>query len=156
MHTVELLPDAELDRGVRDLWERLRDAGLPSLAAHPHPTNRPHLTVITAGSLAGLPSLSLPVAAELGAVRLLGRALVRAVTPTDRLREIHGRVWAALAGAEPWPPPPEWVPHVSLALKVPGERQDEALQLLAGLPPVRGWFVAARSYDGRTREVSDL
>ncbi len=49
MRTVELLLDPGLDQGVRDLWDRLRDAGLPSLAAHPHPTNRPHLTVITAG-----------------------------------------------------------------------------------------------------------
>ena len=98
----------------------------------------------------------MPVPAELGAVRVLGRALVRAVTPDDGLREFQSRAWAALARADPWPPPREWVPHVSLALRLPERRRVEALDLLAGLPPVRGWFVAARSYDGRTREVVDL
>lgn len=44
VHTVELLLDPRLEDGVRDLWDRLRDAGLPSLAAHPHPTNRPQFT----------------------------------------------------------------------------------------------------------------
>ena len=77
MHTVELLPDEELTRGVRELWALLRDAGLPSLATHQHPTNRPHFTVITAASLDGLPPLPLPLTATLGPVRMLGRALVR-------------------------------------------------------------------------------
>jgi hypothetical protein len=156
VHTVELTLDPELDHGVRDLWGRLRDAGLPSLATHPHPTNRPHLTVITAGSLAGLPALPLPVAAELGEARLLGRALVRVVTLTAELREIQARVWSALGGADPWPPPPEWVPHVSLALNLPAHRRDAALHLLAALPPAHGLFVAARSYDTGTRTVVDL
>lgn len=149
MHTVELLPDAGLEDGVRDLWDRLRDAGLPSLARHPHPTNRPHLTLITAASLAGLPDLGLPIAAELGRVRLLGRALVREVAGTDRLRELQSRAWRALEDA--WPPPGEWVPHVSLALRVPPSDQAAALRLLAGVPPAHGVFVAARTYDTRTR-----
>lgn len=156
VHTVELLLDPELDRGVRDLWDRLRDAGLPSLATHPHPTNRPHLTLLTARSLAGLPAPALPVPAELGEVRLLGRALVRAVTPAAGLREIQSRVWTALAGAEPWPAPAEWLPHVSLALRLPEDRRAAALDLLATLPPARGQFVAARSYDTRTRAVTGI
>jgi hypothetical protein len=156
VRTVELLLDPRLDHGVRELWERLRDAGLPSLANHPHPTNRPHLTVLTAESIDGLPPLPLPVEAELGEVRLLGRALVRAVTATTELRDLHTRAWSALAGSGPWPPPKEWVPHVSLALKVPAERYGEALELLATLPPAHGRFVAARSYDTGTRAVFDL
>lgn len=154
MHTVELLPDAELEHGVRELWDRLRDAGLPSLARHPHPTNRPHLTVLTAASLAGLPPLDLPIAAELGPVRLLGRALVREVVDADRLRELQSRAWHALEAG--WPPPGEWVPHVSLALRVPPSAQAEALRLLAGVPPAHGEFVAARTYDTRTRTVTGV
>ena len=134
------------------MWDRLRDAGLRSLAVHPHPSNRPHLTVVTASSLAGLPALALPVAAGLGPVRMLGRALVREVTPTARLRDLHAQVWAALA--EPWPPPPEWVPHVSLALNVPADQREAALRLFAGEPDVAGSFVAARSYDTQTRAVT--
>jgi hypothetical protein len=156
MHTVELLLDAELEDGVRNRWNLLRDAGLPSLATHPHPTNRPHLTLLTAASLAGLPRLPLPVAVELGPVRFLGRALVLPVAPTAELREIHSRAWSALAGADPWPPPPDWVPHVSLALKVAESRREAALDLLATVGPARGHFTAARTYDTRTRTATDL
>jgi 2'-5' RNA ligase superfamily protein len=153
VHTVELLLDDGLERGVRELWRRLDDAGLPSLARHRHPTNRPHLTVVTAGSPAGLAPSWLPVPAELGAVRMLGRALVRAVTPTAELTALHAQVWESLAGADAWPAPDDWVPHVSLALRVPEDQRAAALDLLAGVPPARGSFVAMRSYDTVTREV---
>ena len=155
MHTVELLPDADLECAVRDLWDRLRDAGLPSLAGHPHPTNRPHLTVITAASIAGLANPPLPVAAHLGPARFLGRALVLDVVPTDELRDIHARAWSSLSGNHPWPAPLAWVPHISLALKVPQAQRAAALRTVT-TTPARGRFVAARSYDSQTRTVADL
>jgi hypothetical protein len=156
VYTVELMPDPHLDLGVRELWDRLQAAGLPSLATHLHPTNRPHLTVLTAGSLTGLGPLPLPLPVELGHVRMLGRALVREVTPTAELRDLHAEIWSTLAHADPWPLPADWIPHVSLALNVPEGRRDAALDLLAALPPVSGRFVAARSYDTRARTVTDL
>jgi hypothetical protein len=156
VHTVELLLDPRLEHSVRELWDRLRDAGLPSLADHRHPTNRPHLTVLTAASLAGLPPLRLPVAAELAQVRILGRALVRQVTPTAELRRIQAEVWSSLPGADAWPAPTDWIPHVSLALNVPAGRREAALELLAKVPAECGHFVAARSYDTRTRTLVDL
>ncbi|XVU29518.1 hypothetical protein ACQPZJ_21315 [Actinoplanes sp. CA-054009] len=106
MHTVELLLDPGLEDLVRQKWLVLREAGLPSLATHGHVSNRPHLTVATAESLAGL------------------------------------------AG--------EWVPHVSLALRVPAEQRAAVPAALGDLPRAGGWFVAARSYDTATREVADL
>ena len=154
MHTVELLLDDRLEAGVRELWSLLRDAGLPSLATHPHPTNRPHLTVLTAASRAGLPPVPLPLVAELGPVRLLGRALVREVRATPQLRELQAAAWSALPAG--WPAPPDWVPHVSLALKVPPDRREEAAGLLAGVPAAAGLFVAVRSYDTATRAVTAL
>jgi hypothetical protein len=189
MHTVELLPDEELSSGIRELWDRLRAAGLPSLANHQHPTNRPHLTVVTAPSLDGLtrpaPPASasgapvgpagdgpargaapggpppgwpvrglLPLAAELGPVRLLGRTLVREVVVTPALRDLHALIWRVLQDA--WPPPTDWVPHLSLALRVPIRDHPVASGLLAGLPPARGQFVAARTYDTETRIATDL
>ncbi|GAA2847373.1 hypothetical protein Acy02nite_03340 [Actinoplanes cyaneus] len=149
MHTVELLLDQELDGAVRRQWSFLEECGLPSLARHPHPTNRPHLTLVRASSLAGLPPLTLPLAAELGPVTRLGRALVREVTPTPELRELHRRIWSALPDA--WPPPQEWTPHVSLALRFPGTTMPA---IPAG--PDCGHFVAARTYDTLTREVREL
>ncbi|MET0425115.1 MAG: 2'-5' RNA ligase family protein [Actinoplanes sp.] len=150
MRTVELLLDQELEATVRDLWRRLSDAGLPSLAQHPHPTNRPHLTLITAASLPPFDP-PMPIAAELGPVRRLGRALVLAVTPTPELRDLQATLWSSLAGQDPWPAPADWVPHVSLALKFPPDRRVE-------LPanPARGHFVAARSYDTQNRTVVPL
>ena len=45
MRTVELLLDEAADSTVREAWRRLADAGLPSQARHPSPTNSPHLTL---------------------------------------------------------------------------------------------------------------
>ncbi|SNY66049.1 2'-5' RNA ligase superfamily protein [Paractinoplanes atraurantiacus] len=136
------------------MWFRLKQAGLPSLATHGHASNRPHLTVATAASLAGLSGVELPLRAELGAVRSLGRAVVWEVRPTAELRELQARVWEALD--EAWPPPQEWVPHVSLALRVPAGQHEAVPAALGDLPRAAGFFVAARSYDTATRVVTDL
>lgn len=136
MHTVELLLDPELEQGVRDLWRRLHEAGLPSLATHRHPTNRPHLTLEKRESLAGVVLPALPIPVELGPARMLGRTLIRGV----RGVRLEGLT----------------VPHVSLALRVPEDEQPAALTLLADLPPARGHLVAARSYDTLTRTVIGL
>jgi hypothetical protein len=55
-----------------------------------------------------------------------------------------------------WPSPAEWIPHVSLALRVPADRREAALEVLGALPPAHGQFVTARSYDTETRSVSAL
>jgi hypothetical protein len=98
----------------------------------------------------------LPVTAELGEVEMLGRALVRRVTPTAELREIHSTAWSALAGADAWPSPPEWIPHVSLALRVPEAQREAALRLFSEEPVERGQFTAARSYDTVARTVRQV
>ncbi|MEV4342888.1 2'-5' RNA ligase family protein [Actinoplanes sp. NPDC049596] len=154
MHTVELLLDSALEDRVRRLWSTLEEAGLPSLATHPHVTNRPHLTVVSAAALEGLPDLGLPLEVELGAVGFLGRAAVWEVRPTAALRELQAKVWAALP--EAWPPPEEFVPHVSLALRVRADQHDAVLAALGNVTHARGQFVAARSYDTATRTVTGL
>lgn len=157
VRTVELLLDPALDDGVRDLWRRLHAAGLRSLATHRHPTNCPHLTLLTAAEAPpSLPAPGLPIRAELGAARILGRAVVREVVAGAALRELRAQLWRSLRHAGPWPPPDEWVPHVSLALNVPPDDRDVALTLLGDLPPAYGWFVAARSYDAGARTVTGL
>ncbi|MEU4625836.1 2'-5' RNA ligase family protein [Actinoplanes sp. NPDC023801] len=153
--TVELLLDDDLEAAVRDLWESLHAAGLRSLATHRHPTNRPHVTLVAAASLAGLPELDLPVPIALGPVRLLGRALVRPIE-SPRLRALHERVWRAVGSVNPLHAPAAWVPHVSLALNLPDAQRADALALLAGLPPRTGHGVAARSYDTVARTVREL
>ena len=164
MRTVELTVDPGLDDRVRSVWRRLHAAGLPSLATHRHSSNRPHLTLtaateLTAGVAAALTAL--PLTVELGPTTFFpGRAgaLVWLVTPDEALLELHAEVWAALDGVErnPITAPGVWVPHVSLALRTRPEHREAAAALLADLPPARGSFVSARSYDPDTRGLLQL
>jgi hypothetical protein len=154
VHTVELLFDPATEASVRDLWARLHVARLPSLATHRHPTNRPHVTLTTAASLAGLPVLALPASVTLlPGVRMLGRALVREIAAAPALTETHAAVHRAVGGHRA---PGDWIPHVSLALRVPEDNQAAALALLADLPQLTGTFSAARSYDTERRTVTPL
>ncbi|WP_239166749.1 2'-5' RNA ligase family protein [Actinoplanes italicus] len=153
--TIELLLDDRLESAVRDLWESLHAAGLRSLATHRHPTNRPHITLVTTGSLDDLPGLDLPLPVTLGPVHLLGRALVRPAESPE-LRLLHALVWRSAGSINPLYEPSAWVPHVSLALNLPVPQRSDALALLAGLPPLSGHCVAARSYDTEARTVHEL
>jgi hypothetical protein len=152
VHTVELLLDDELDGAVRAVWDRLAAAGLTSLALHPHPTNRPHVT-LAAGAVppAGL-VLPLPMPVTLdGTIRFDGRIgmLAWRVVPSPDLLAVQAGVWRAMDDDNPLRRPENWVPHVSLARKVPpGFAVDVGVR--------HGRFVAARSYDTETRTVVGL
>ncbi|MFE0774424.1 2'-5' RNA ligase family protein, partial [Streptomyces sp. NPDC058861] len=115
------------ERAVREAWRRLADAGLPSLAGHRHPTNRPHLTLASADALPagvrarllGALAEALPVPLRLdGFVRFSGRVrvLAWAVRPDDALLRLHGAVWRILREAPEsgWPnpllDPARWAP----------------------------------------------
>jgi 2'-5' RNA ligase len=160
MRTVELLLNDELDAAVRDVWRRLAAVGLPSLATHTHPTNRPHLTLAAAAELPELgPALTgLPLSVTLhGLILFEGKVgtLAWRVTADPALRELQARIWHQLAGAErdPMHQPDRWVPHVSLARR---PSPTAATRVLADLAPATGWFVGARSYDTKTRTATML
>ncbi|MGC4892594.1 2'-5' RNA ligase family protein [Micromonospora sp. DT31] len=168
MRTVELLCSAELDAAVRAAWDRLAAAGLPSLARHTHPTNRPHLTLASVDGfppgaeqrLADLCDAALPLPVRLDRVAVLdGSApLVWLVHPTPQLVALHGAVWDVLAeasGAHPWHLPGRWVPHLSLALRF-GDADRRRARAVTGTGRPTGSFVAARSYDGDAGTVSEL
>lgn len=162
VRTVELVCDDALDGAVRAVWRQLAAAGLPSLQTHPHPTNRPHLTVATAGELPPLAAAlaRLPIAVRLqGLVFFDGRAGMVAwrVLPDEALLRLHTDVWHALDGLErnPQHAPGAWVPHVSLARRVAPE-QRAAVSDLVGGAVAEGRLVAARSYDTATRTVTAL
>lgn len=162
MHTVELLPDPALDDVVRGVWRRLAAAGVPSLAGHPHETNRPHLTLASApglppldGALAGLP---VPVRLA-GVLAFPGRrsALAWAIVPSRALLDVHAAVAGALGvDDEGHSAPGRWTPHVSLALRLSPEERAAGVALLADLPEAVGELVAARTYDGESRTVRPL
>ena len=151
VHTVELLPDDELDGVVRAMWDRLAAAGLASLAHHRHPTNRPHLT-LASGPRPAHVVLDLPLRVTLdGPVRFGGRAALLAwrVVPTRELLDLQARVWRAMDDPNPLHAPERWVPHVGLARRVPPDAD-----ITVGMR--HGWLVAARSYDTDTRTVVPL
>ena len=152
VHTVELLLDDDLDAAVRAVWDRLAAAGLKSLALHPHPTNRPHVTLATGAVRPARLDLPLPLPVTLdGTIRFDGRVgmLVWLVVPSPALLALQADVWRATADENPLHEPGRWVPHVSLARRVPpGFAADAGVR--------HGRFVAARSYDTETRTVVSL
>ena len=152
MHTVELLLDDDLDGAVRAVWDRLAAAGLASLALHPHPTNRPHVTLATGAVRPARLDVPLPMPVTLdGTVRFDGRTgmLAWLVVPSPDLLALQARVWRVMADENPQHEPGRWVPHVSLARRVrPGPAVEVGVR--------HGWFVAARSYDTETRTVLSL
>ncbi|GGV30140.1 hypothetical protein GCM10010495_53150 [Kitasatospora herbaricolor] len=172
MRTVELTCVPDLDAEVRRVWRRLADAGVPGLASHPHPTNRPHLTVaaceaVPAAVLADVAALlrrTLPLPARSTGPVVLRAArgrhvLALEVDPTVELLALHGEVWDLLDGApgpHPWLVPGRWRPHLSLTR--PLDARGLALAHAALPVPCRpaGTFDAARSYDSGTRSTVEL
>jgi hypothetical protein len=159
--TVELLPDPQLEARVRRSWERLAAAGLPSLAAHAHPSNRPHVTVAVADAFPHLSPVlpRLPIPITLTGVLGFGGArgaLVRPVVASMALLDLHAAVRDAGIGARPRRSPGAWLPHVGLALRMSPQQRGSALELLADTSDEHGALVAARSYDEVSRTVRSL
>ncbi|MFC9941391.1 2'-5' RNA ligase family protein [Streptomyces pratensis] len=177
MHSIELLPDEMTNRAVGEVWCRLLNDGLPSLAAHRHPTNRPHLTLATAVDLAPEVRLSLaralavlPIPLHLdGTLRFTGRTnvLAWAVLPEAALLRLHETVWRTLydsAGCgrlNPIHSPERWKPHVSLARGRDAGWTGSDAELFSqesGEPAgvLAGQWVSARTYDSVVRSTDRL
>ncbi|MEU4830839.1 2'-5' RNA ligase family protein [Streptosporangium sp. NPDC023615] len=169
MHTIELTCDDTLDSAVRAAWDRLAAEGLPSQARHPHPSNRPHLTLAVCERLPpGAPAAfaeafgDLPVPVRLGPLLLFaGRARVLAwgVVPEARLVAVHAKVWRVLGGScggNPLHAPGRWLPHVTLARNLDAATRARAVTVLEGLAEATGAFSGARSHDGALRTTVPL
>jgi 2'-5' RNA ligase len=164
VQSVELLLEEAAEQAVLAQWERLREAGLASQARHRSPSNRPHLT------LAAVPALDataeeriaahlrgcLPLAAHLGPLGVFGTGpvvLVRLVVPGAGLRDLQAAV-ADVAGVpdDSLGAPARWVPHVTLAHRMPLEQLSSAVGLLAREErPVL--LTAARRWDSEARRT---
>ncbi len=158
MRTVELLCDPALDGLVRAAWQRLHAVGLPSLATHSSATNAPHVTLGTAETLPDLGFLgaALPVPVRVAELVFFeGKAGVAAWRlESSALLSLQADVWRALGGVgNPLHAPDVWVPHLSLARRVPPERRPDVEQALDGMGAVEGLLTAARSYDTGLRTV---
>ncbi len=162
--TVELLPDPDTEARVRADWARLADAGLSSMARHPSPSNRPHLTLLVRGELpvtrfdAALALL--PVTLRLSAPVVFRHGdrgvLARGVELTEELRALHRAAHDAVPSGDdaPHTRPGEWTPHVTLARRLRMSDLDRALGLIG--QPHDGAGVALRRWDSAAARVTPL
>jgi 2'-5' RNA ligase len=167
--SIELLLDDETDAVVREQWEALKQAGLPSQARHTGATNAPHITLGIAGQIpepveARLHELAggVPLPIRLGAlVCFTGRSpeqvtLVRLVVPTCELLAFQQTVTEhlrGLPGTGDYFAPGEWTPHVTLAREIDADHLSAALAVLAAQQDVAGMAVAVRRWDSAGHRV---
>jgi 2'-5' RNA ligase len=170
IQTVELVLDDDLDRAVRDEWELLREAGLPSQARHTGPSNAPHVTLAVADEIddvteSALRSVGLVVGGDIRLGGLLvfpGRRFVlsRSVVPTGALLRTHRAVQDAIGGAPGRPDTTAvdgWTPHVTLARRLDPDQLAAAVSLLADRPrELVGTIRAVRRWDADARATWDV
>ena len=146
--------DAALDEAVYTLRDAVRDAGVP---LPPRPPHRPHFSMSAArvskeqlpevvGIAAEVAARHAPVPIVLTEVGRFGRAgaLWLGPAPNRGLPVLHKDVYRSLKRA--WPPafgersaPNLWVPHLSLATRVPKPRLRDVQQAVQdGYQPIRG------------------
>lgn len=164
-HSIEILPDPDLESAIRDQWSRLEAAGLPNAGRVRANTNRPHCTLIAGTSISPTADASLATAAQRlpfelrvgGAVVFpAGRnfALARAVVPSTELLSTQATI-VRLAGDCVVTPaahcrPGAWTPHIALGLRLTSAEAAAALDLLSW-EPVVGRAADLRRWDGDTR-----
>ena len=166
MFSVELLLDPASEQVVRDEWQRLIEAGLPSAGRQRAPSNRPHITLavrerVDAASLAPLAD-ALPLGLEIGGSLLFGHrerfVLARQVVVSSALLSVHRDVARIVGPPEPRyanTAPDHWTPHVTLARRMhPGEVAG-ALAVLDGRP-IAGQAAGLRVWDAAAKTVTTL
>lgn len=135
LHAFELVPDAAGREAVVAQWQALRDAGLRSQLDHRGATNTPHLTLLAAPALPGdalavdLLGRLLPVRVRAAGVLLLGGArltVARALDVDDAVLAAVLRLREAVAD----PQHRGWLPHVTLARRLPRAQAAAALDAL--------------------------
>ncbi|RZT14341.1 2'-5' RNA ligase superfamily protein [Mycobacterium sp. BK558] len=166
-HSVEVLFDAATEAALRDLWDALAAAGLPSQAGHTAPSNRPHVTLTVAEhidasvDIALLPVLEhLPLPCVIGAPMLFGGSrtvtLVRLVVPSSELLALHEDVHRVCLphmpkGPLPHADPGHWTPHVTLARRLAPDRLPAAMAVPDLGRDVEGLITGLRHWDGNAK-----
>ena len=175
VHSIELLLDAATDAAVRDQWQALRAAELPTQADHPGDSNAPHVTLAARPlfddaadeRLREAFAAALPLPVDLGSLVVFGApprglVLVRLVVVRAELLDLHARVHDALERSEHdarHTTPGHWTPHVTLAHRMTPDQLARAIEVLDEAPaaPLDGArLVAGRRWDGTAKLVTEL
>jgi hypothetical protein len=162
VHSVELVFDPDTETALRQIWDELREAGIPSQA----PAARPHTTLTVAeridpGVDAVLASLAdrFPLPCQIGAPLFFGRAkavLARLVVPTVALLDVHEQVHrlcvtymhpGPMANAQPG----AWTPHVTMARRVVPAQLGRAVRIAGKPSQIGGSVMGLRRWDGNTK-----
>jgi hypothetical protein len=162
VHSVELIFDPDTEAAVRQIWDGLREAGIPSQA----PASRPHATLTVAERidpevdmlLVGLTG-RFPLPCRIGAPLLFGRAkvvLARLVIPTAALLDVHAEVHRlCLPHLSPGPManavPGQWTGHVTLARRVGPAQLGRALRIAGKPAEIRSSVIGLRRWDGNAK-----
>ncbi|MFE6924271.1 2'-5' RNA ligase family protein [Nocardia sp. NPDC057663] len=142
-YALELFFDSAGDAAVRELWSRLEDAGLSSLATRSHQRHHPHVTLAVAeqfevddrarqllGEIPGS-ELTMPV---LGTFPGELAVLFLGVTANTALLDTHSAVHAAITTGSTglWDHyrPGNWVPHCTLAMDLNAPALMRAIECL--------------------------
>ena len=164
-----LLFDARSDLLMRELWSRLEDAGVSTLATHTHGRHHPHLSyaVLRSWDLARVQeALALLPAAAPFAMSFHGTltfprgraALAPAVTADMALRQ--WRIVTALeaTGAELHRnyEAGQWVPHVSAATRAQGAQLATVVRAIADVLPLTVRVERAALVDSATGQTWPL
>ncbi|WP_432835039.1 2'-5' RNA ligase family protein [Dactylosporangium sp. CA-092794] len=167
--SVEMYLDERASRRIRVLWDQLEELGVQSLRTPHDGRHRPHVALTVARELD--PSV---VADALASVRVapplrinfqfagvfVGRVLFLGPAPTPQLIEHQARVWGLLDAAGmaslPLYTPGEWVPHSTVAMRVPRPLLTEALRRCLESLPIEATVTRAAVADyarGIFREI---
>jgi hypothetical protein len=162
VHSVELVFDPDTEAAVRQIWDGLREAGIPSQS----PASRPHATLTVAeridpevDELLTTLGARFPFACRIGAPLLFGRAkvvLARLVVPTTDLLDVHAEVHRlCLLHLSPGPMPNalpgQWTGHVTLARRVVPGQMGRAVRIAGKPQEIEGRVVGLRRWDGNAK-----
>lgn len=164
-----LLFDARSDLRMRELWSRVEDAGVPTLATHTHRRHHPHLSYAVLrswdldtvqGALRALPPgapFDMSFHGTLAFPR--GRAaLAPAITPDVGLRQLRTVTALEATGAELHRHyrAGHWVPHVSVATRAPGGRLVDVVKMVSDVLPLTVRVDRAALVDSATGQTWPL
>ena len=161
VHSIELVFDPDTEAGIRQVWDELRAARLPSQVA----AGRPHVTLTVAERIDAevdeplrICAARLPLGCRIGAPLLFGSSaltLARLIVPSVGLLALHEAVDAACASHVTGGPfahlrPGEWTPHVTLRRRLAPADVGAALGVI-GAADIDGTFIGLRRWDGDER-----
>lgn len=164
-----LLFDKHADRLVRELWGRVEELGVMTLASHTHRRHHPHLSLAVLRSwdldAVVVASEALPTGAPVtvschgslvfprGRVALAPSADADLVRRQERVAEMLGKTGADLHRNYA---PGRWIPHISVATRTPAARLAAVTTAIADAVPLVVRLEKAALIDSSTGELWPL